>query len=340
MESSRIEVSLPESNGSSYDLILQGSNVSGRILFPKREFKTGESQNKALSHAFVWAFRDEDKDGEPDYDEVIFSGEDQLSEAFGETDEDGFFSFYLEDAGSYSLRIEMPGELSALSPEPIHFSLKNPADKLKLGNAIKIDWESKVKATTFDIERKSSTESSYQSLFSSDENSTGPDKPTAGSKSFVDSTVTTGETYTYRVIAETSAGKVTLVSSKVRVSNPMIFLAPPSKTISGRVVDSNNSVISGAEVVAWRQEGEGWSSTFTGDDGTFELVGGQVSGKLLYIALTTLRLIGFMKRLPNAFPLKKTPAKRQKPSIFQSPNFPEEKLSGVSPYQAIKMVQI
>ena len=111
-----------------------------------------ESQNKALSHAFVWAFRDEDKDGEPDYDEAIFSGEDQLSEAFGETDEDGFFSFYLEDAGSYSLRIEMPGELSALSPEPIQFSLKNPADKLKLGNAIKIDWESKVKATTFDIE--------------------------------------------------------------------------------------------------------------------------------------------------------------------------------------------
>ena len=322
-ESSRIEVSLPESNGSSYDLILQGSNVSGRILFPKREFKTGESQNKALSHAFVWAFRDEDKDGEPDYDEAIFSGEDQLSEAFGETDEDGFFSFYLEDAGSYSLRIEMPGELSALSPEPIHFSLKNPADKLKLGNAIKIDWESKVKATTFDIERKSSTESSYQSLFSSDENSTGPDKPTAGSKSFVDSTVTTGETYTYRVIAETSAGKVTLESSKVRVSNPMIFLAPPSKTISGRVVDSNNSVISGAEVVAWRQEGEGWSSTFTGDDGTFELVGGPGKWEITIYRPYDTKVDWVYEEAPKRVSFKKDSSKEAK-----TVNFSVSKLSG------------
>jgi hypothetical protein len=273
-ESSPIQVPLPEDNGSSYDLILQGSNVSGRILFPKREVKTGENQNNALAHAFVWAFRDEDKDGEPDYDAAILNGEDQLSEAFGETDEDGFFSFYLEDAGSYSLRIEMPGELSALAPAPIQFSLKNPADVLKLGNAIKIDWESKVKATSFDIERKSSTESSYQSLFSSDANSTGPDKPSAGSKTFVDSTVVTGETYSYRVVAETSSGKVTLDSTTVRVSKPMIFLAPPSKTISGRVVDANNTIISGAEVVAWREEGEGWSSTFTGDDGTYELTGG------------------------------------------------------------------
>ena len=70
----------------------------------------------------------------------------------------------------------MPGELSALAPAPIQFSLKNTADKLKLGNAIKIDWDSKVKATAFDIERKSSIESSYQSLFSSDSNSSGPDK--------------------------------------------------------------------------------------------------------------------------------------------------------------------
>ena len=322
-ESSRIEVSLPESNGSSYDLILQGSNVSGRILFPKREVKTGESQNKALSHAFVWAFRDEDKDGEPDYDEAIFSGEDQLSEAFVETDEDGFFSFYLEDAGSYSLRIEMPGEISALSPEPIQFSLKNPADKLKLGNAIKIDWESKVKATTFDIERKSSTESSYQSLFSSDENSTGPDKPTAGSKSFVDSTVTTGETYTYRVIAETSAGKVTLESSKVRVSNPMIFLAPPSKTISGRVVDSNNSVISGAEVVAWRQEGGGWSSTFTGDDGTFELVGGPGKWEITIYRPYDTKVDWVYEEAPKRVSFKKDSSKEAK-----TVNFSVSKLSG------------
>ena len=217
----------------------------------------------------------------------------------------------------------MPGELSALSPEPIQFSLKNPADKLKLGNAIKIDWESKVKATTFDIERKSSTESSYQSLFSSDENSTGPDKPTAGSKSFVDSTVTTSETYTYRVIAETSAGKVTLESSKVRVSNPMIFLAPPSKTISGRVVDSNNSVISGAEVVAWRQEGEGWSSTFTGDDGTFELVGGPGKWEITIYRPYDTKVDWVYEEAPKRVSFKKDSSKEAK-----TVNFSVSKLSG------------
>ena len=98
-ESSPLQVALPENNSSSFELVLQGSNVSGRILFPKRAVKTGESQNNALSHAFVWAFRDEDKDGEPDYDDAIFSGEDQLSEAFGETDEDGFFLILLGGCG-------------------------------------------------------------------------------------------------------------------------------------------------------------------------------------------------------------------------------------------------
>ena len=40
------------------------------------------------------------------------------------------------------------------------------------------------------------------------------------------------------------------------------------------MVDSNNTPISNAEVVAWREEGEGWSSTFTGDDGSYELSAG------------------------------------------------------------------
>ena len=315
-ESTPIQVSLPEDNGSSYDLILQGSNVSGRILFPKREVKTGENQNNALANAFVWAFRDEDKDGEPDYDAAILSGEDQLSEAFGETDDDGFFSFYLEDAGSYSLRIEMPGELSALAPAPIQFSLKNPADNLKLGNAIKIDWESKVNATSFDIERKSSTESSYQSLFSSDANNTGPDKPTAGSKTFVDATVVTGETYSYRVVAETSSGKVTLDSTNVRVSKPMIFLAPPSKTISGRVVDSNNTLISGAEVVAWREEGEGWSSAFTGDDGTYELTGGPGKWEITVYRPYDTKVDWVYDDAPERFSFKQDESKESKTINF------------------------
>ena len=67
---------------------------------------------------------------------------------------------------------------------------------------------------------------------------------------------------------------MTIEAANVRVSEPFIYLAPPSKSISGRVIDKDNSPIANAEVVAWREEGEGWSSTFTGDDGSYELVAG------------------------------------------------------------------
>ena len=90
----------------------------------------------------------------------------------------------------------------------------------------------------------------------------------------MDPSVKPGEKYNYRVVAETANGQVTLESSKVRVSEPIIYLAPPSKKITGYVLDGDNTAIAGAEVVAWREEGEGWSSTFTGDDGSYELTAG------------------------------------------------------------------
>ena len=251
--------------------VLQGSNVFGRILFPKKNRATGETKNEGLGHAFVWAFRDENQDGEPDWDDDILTGAATLSEAFGETDKNGYFSFYLEEAGKYSLRIDIPGQLSALAPKPIGFTLKNPNESLKLGNAIRIDWKSDIRATAFDIERKSSSESAYVSLFLDSNTSTKPD---AQAKSYVDPTVKPGSTYNYRVVAETANGQVTLESSKIRISDPIIYLAPPSKTITGYVLDSNNAPISNAEVVAWREQGEGWSSTFTGDDGSYELTAG------------------------------------------------------------------
>ena len=270
-ESNQTMVSLNDGDSKSVDIVLQGSNVFGRVLFPQKNRESGETKNQGLGHAFVWAYRDEDQDGEPDWDEDIIAGNAQLNEAFGETDNNGYFSFYLEEAGKYSLRIDIPGQLSALSPKPIGFTLKNPNESVKLGNAIKIDWKSDVRATAFDVERKSSNDSSYISLFTGENNDS---KPGPQAKTFVDSTARPGLSYNYRVVAETANGQITLDSSKVRVSDPIIFLAPPSKTITGYVLDSDNSPISGAEVVAWREEGEGWSSTFTEEDGSYELTAG------------------------------------------------------------------
>ena len=270
-ESVQTVVSLGDGETKAVNHVLQGSNVFGRIMFPKKNNATGDTKNEGLGHAFVWAYRDEDQDGEPDWDDDILAGTAMLTEAFGETDKNGFFSFYLEEGGKYSLRIDIPGQLSALAPAPIGFTLKNPNESMKLGNAIKIDWKSDVRATAFDVERKSGTESSYKSLFL-DANTTT--KPEGQAKSFVDPSVKPGEKYDYRVVAETANGQVTLESSKVRVSEPIIYLAPPSKKITGYVLDGDKTAIAGAEVVAWREEGEGWSSTFTGDDGSYELTAG------------------------------------------------------------------
>ena len=269
-ESGELFVSLPDDAYSEGDnnlevLELQESNVFGRVLFPKKN-QNGETKNQGLGHAFVWVFRDEDQDGEPDWEESI-----DLIEEFGETDENGYFSFYLEEAGEYSFIIDLPGQLSALSPEPIGFTLKNPSQATQLGNAIRIDWKSDVRANSFDIQRKLSSESSYVSLFTGENNDS---KPGARAKSFVDPSVKPGESYDYRVFAETDKGQIQIESSKIRISEPIIYLAPPSKTITGYVLDGNKTAIAGAEVVAWREEGEGWSSTFTGDDGSYELIAG------------------------------------------------------------------
>ena len=269
-ESGELFVSLPDDAYNEGDnnlevLELQESNVFGRILFPKKN-QNGETKNQGLGHAFVWVFRDEDQDGEPDWEESS-----DLIEEFGETDENGYFSFYLEEAGEYSFIIDLPGQLSALSPEPIGFTLKNPSQATQLGNAIRIDWKSDVRANSFDIQRKLSSESSYVSLFTGENNDS---KPGARAKSFVDPSVKPGESYDYRVFAETDKGQIQIESSKIRISEPIIYLAPPSKTITGYVLDGNKTAIAGAEVVAWREEGEGWSSTFTGDDGSYELIAG------------------------------------------------------------------
>lgn len=271
--SAQHKLTLPADENKSVSLVLTGANVSGRVLFPKRDHKTGSTKDEALGNAFVWAFRDEDGDGEPDSDEnatnAVGTAGGSFTEVFGETDKKGYFSFYLPEAGKYSLVLDLPGRLAALSPEPIAFSLQNPKKELKLGNAIRLDWKSTVKATAFDVERKGSKDSSYRSLFSSDS-----DKPSSKDTHHVDVSITPGETYEYRVIAETAKGRVTLDSDSVRTSNPLVYLAPPKKTLSGIVLDDNGSAVSGAEVVAWREAGEGWSSTFTGSDGKYELVTG------------------------------------------------------------------
>ena len=186
--------------------------------------------------------------------------------------------------------------MSALSPEPIGFTVKNPNQATQLANAVRIDWKSNVQATEFDIQRKLTSESSYVSLFAGEDNAS---KPGANAKSFVDSKAKPGESYDYRVIAETKNGKVTIETANVRVSEPFIYLAPPSKTIAGRVVDKDNSPIANAEVVAWREEGEGWSSTFTGDDGSYELVAGPGRWEITVYRPHDIRVDWFYESVPK-----------------------------------------
>ena len=243
-------------------LTLQGSNISGRIMYPLKDDK-GRVKLAGLSDAFLWAFQDETQTGMPNYDHQ--EGEEFIfNEAYGETNEDGFFSLYLPEAGKYSMRVEVPGMLANLALEPIYFDLKNPSKEMRLGNAIRIDWsKAEVRGVTlFKLERKASTESIYSTV---DNNISGT------LKSYVDHTVSPGVAYEYKVTASTSNGSKVLASDDFKTSKPFIYLAPPSKTINGKVRDDLNATIADAEVVAWRVDGEGWASAITDKSGGYEL---------------------------------------------------------------------
>ena len=254
-------ISVDENSTSGVKLTLQGSNISGRIMYPKKD-ENGRVKLTGLRDAFLWAFQDENQTGEPNYnyeegEEFVFN------EAYGETNEDGFFSLSLPEAGKYSIRIEVPGNLANLALAPIHFELKNPSKEMRLGNAIRVDWsKSDARASTYKLERKASTESVYTSV---DDNISG------SLKSYIDSTATPGVSYEYKVTATTATGTQALASTAYKVSKPFIYLVPPNKTITGKVRDDLNASISGAEVVAVNMNGEGWANTFSDNLGDYEL---------------------------------------------------------------------
>ena len=254
-------ISVDANATSNIKLTLQGSNVSGRIMYPKKD-ENGRVKLTALADAFLWAFQDENQTGEPNYEYV--EGEDFIfNEAYGETNSDGFFSLSLPEAGKYSIRIEVPGNLANLALAPIHFELKNPSKEMRLGNAIRVDWsKSDARASTYKLERKASTESVYTSV---DDNISGT------LKSYIDSTATPGVSYEYKVTATTASGTQALATTAYKVSKPFIYLVPPNKTITGKVRDDLNASISGAEVVAVNISGEGWANTFSDNLGDYEL---------------------------------------------------------------------
>ena len=104
-----------------------------------------------------------------------------------------------------------------------------------MGNAIRIDWsKAEARATTYKLERKLSSASVYTTL---DDNISG------SVKSYVDYTVVPGAAYDYKLTAVTTNGTKAIGASSYKVSKPFIYLAPPSKTISGQVRDDLNATI-------------------------------------------------------------------------------------------------
>ena len=250
-----------------------------------------------MAHAFVWAYTDEDQDGEPDWDNEILAGTATLTEAFGETDQNGYFSFYLEEAGKYSLRIDIPGQMSSLAPAPIGFTLKNPNDSVKLGNAVKIDWKAELKASAFDVQRKSSTSSTYVSLFAGEDNAS---KPSANAKSYVDATAKPGASYSYRVVAETANGQVNLNADQVRTSSPSFILLQPAKRSMDGFWTHPVIQLQMLKSLPGVKKGRGGVLLFpvTTDPTNSRL--GRVSGKLRFTDLSTSRSTGYTNPLPSA----------------------------------------
>ena len=251
------------------DLVLQGSNVSGRVVFPKKNKSTGITKIQSLGDAQVWVFQDNDADGEPDFNDWFYEADSMFNEAFSHTDDKGFFSLSLPEGGIYSLKLDLPGRMASLSPKPITFQLKNPDQEIKIGNAVKLEWSTNKKVDKFDVRRKvKSSDESYKTVFSSDSDRLEPD-----ATSYVDNGITPGISYQYRVVAIDTASNTeeNLSGDDVKVSNPIIYLAPPSKSVSGFVGDDQNQSVAGALIEAWRTEGEGWASALSETNGSYEL---------------------------------------------------------------------
>ena len=113
-----------------------------------------------------------------------------------------------------------------------------------------------------------SSDESYKTVFSSDSDRLEPD-----ATSYVDNGITPGISYQYRVVAIDTASNTeeNLSGDDVKVSNPIIYLAPPSKSVSGFVGDDQNQSVAGALIEAWRTEGEGWASALSETNGSYEL---------------------------------------------------------------------
>ena len=51
-------------------------------FFPKR-IDSGETKDNGLGHAFVWAYKDNDQDGEPDWADPASGESEELTEVLG-----------------------------------------------------------------------------------------------------------------------------------------------------------------------------------------------------------------------------------------------------------------
>ena len=260
-ESNEIDIDLDDgATHADQTLTLTASNVAGRVMFQQKS-ADGAQKLVPLKQGWIWAFTDEDGDGNPDWES---EDADESVEEYVEINKDGFFTLSLGSTGGYSVTVGLPPAHRASDPGAVSFTITNPSKLLKVGNAIEVSWKTKVTATGFSIERKAGTTGSYKSILSTD--------LASSVRSYIDTSITPGEGYTYRVTANLSSGSAVLDASDVKQTNPFIYLAPSSKTISGTVVDASGNTISGAEVFAFSERGK--IETTTSSTGTYELTAG------------------------------------------------------------------
>jgi protocatechuate 3,4-dioxygenase beta subunit len=251
---------------SNIDLTLNASNVSGRILLPVKD-ANGVSKLEPLGNVFVWAYLDADNDGWPDVpdeDDNTAADSFEIIEQFGETDESGFFSFHFEEAGSYKLQVDVPHAFNNSKPAPISFNIQNPNKLTRVGNAISVTWRPTTAAEGFTIDRRSGTNSQFSTI------TTSP--LSAQTRSYIDTTIKAGNEYSYRVNSIRATGTITLGADAFEVSNPFVYLAPPSKVIEGSVLDTTGNAVSGAQVVAFSNHG--YAETITRNDGSYQMNAG------------------------------------------------------------------
>ena len=252
-------------------LKMKENNVTGVV-----SYITENNEQKAYTGVFVWAFRDNNKDGEPDYESEDFF------ETFMDVDDNGRFSLLISDKGNYTLTFDTAG--SAYKLEPIYLQLEEDNEKKNLEIISQLPPKTLTgKIVDTNNNPVSGFKISIWKVASEGYPPTVPVNTIVGEDGKYKVLLEGGdweiEVYpnSYELTQDWDTGDSKIVSftqdesKESKTVNFTVTKPVKTKTVTGMVVDTDNNPISGVSVLFFNDLGL-ISEKITGSDGTYKVL--------------------------------------------------------------------